>query len=52
MKNYVKHLIDRYHEFKKASENTGRGQMKYELLYNAIRREIGFKWDETPNERD
>ncbi|AMJ41420.1 hypothetical protein SAMN02745151_01434 [[Clostridium] propionicum DSM 1682] len=51
MKNYVKHLIDRYHEFKKATENMDRSPMNYALLYNAIKREIGFKWDETPNER-
>lgn len=49
MKNYVKHLIDRYHEFKKA--NTEAGKMKYSLIYNAIKRDIGFKWDETPCER-
>ncbi len=51
MKNYVKHLIDRYHEFKRASESANRGQMKYALIYNAIKKEIGFKWDETPDER-
>lgn len=49
MKNYVSHLIDRYHEFKKA--NTEAGTMKYSLIYIAIKREIGFKWDETPCER-
>ena len=49
MKNYVKYLIDRYHVFKKA--NTEAGKMKYSLIYNAIKREIGFKWDETPCER-
>ncbi|WP_052298612.1 hypothetical protein [Syntrophobotulus glycolicus] len=25
--------------------------MKYSLIYDAIKREIGFKWDETSNER-
>lgn len=48
MKNYIKYLIDRYHEFKKAS--TEAGKMKYSVIYNAIKREIGFKWDETPCE--
>lgn len=50
-KNYVKHLIERYHEFKRASENANKGQMNYALIYIAIKKEIGFQWDETPNER-
>lgn len=28
-----------------------RSPLNYALLYKAIKREIGFKWDETPNER-
>lgn len=51
MKNYVKHLIDRYHDFKKTNLNAEGGKMNYTLIYNAIKREIGFKWDETPFER-
>ncbi len=50
MKNYAKHLIDRYHEFKKAEINAGNGKMKYALIYSAIKREIGFSWDEIPYE--
>jgi len=51
MKNYVKHLIDRYHDFKKANLDAEGGKMNYSLIYNAIKKEIGFKWDETPCER-
>lgn len=51
MKNYVKHLIGIYHDFKKANINAEGEKMKYSLIYDAIKREIGFKWDETPNER-
>lgn len=51
MKNYVRHLIDRYHEFKKTEINAGNGKMDYFFIYNAIKQEIGFKWDETPYER-
>jgi len=51
MKNYVKHLIDIYHDFKRANINVEGEKMKYSLIYDAIKREIGFKWDETPNER-
>lgn len=40
-----------YHNFKKANINAEGGKMKYSLIYDAIKREIGFKWDETPNER-
>lgn len=51
MKNYVKHLINIYHDFKKANINAEGGKMKYSLVYDVIKRETGFKWDETPNER-
>lgn len=51
MKNYAKHLIDRYHEFKKADADAKNEKMKYSLIYDAIKREIGFKWDETPSGR-
>ena len=42
-RNYVKHLIDRYHEFKK--DDVGKDQMNYGLFYGAIKREFGAKWD-------
>lgn len=42
-KNYVKYLIDRYHEFKAA--DVGKGNVKYPIFYNAIKREFGAKWD-------
>lgn len=51
MKNYAKHLIDRYHDFKKANLDAEGGKMNYSLLYKAIKRKIGFKWDETPYDR-
>ncbi len=51
LKNYVKRLIDRYHEFKKVNTDAEGEKMIYPLIYDAIKREIGFKWDETPNER-
>lgn len=42
-RNYVKYLIDRYHEFKLA--DVGKKKMKYIIIYNAIKREFGAKWD-------
>ena len=42
-RNYVKYLIDRYHEFKKAE--VGKDKMNYGLFYGAIKREFGAKWD-------
>ena len=42
-KNYIKHLIDRYHQFKKAE--IGKEEMKYFVFYNAIKRKFGAKWD-------
>lgn len=50
MKNYAKHLIDRYHDFKKANISAEGGKMNYSLIYNSIKRKIGFKWDEIPYE--
>lgn len=46
---YVRHLIDRYKEFKKA-DFEDKSQMKSPIIYVAIQRETGFKWDETPSE--
>lgn len=42
-RNYAKYLIDRYHEFKKA--HTGKKKMNYSIIYSAIKREFGAKWD-------
>ena len=42
-RNYVKYLIDRYHEFKKAE--VGKGKMNYAIFYGSIKREFGAKWD-------
>lgn len=47
-RNYVKYLIDRYHEFKRAELGAA---MKYPVFYNAIKGEFGAKWDHVPLER-
>ena len=41
-RNYIKYLIDRYHEFKK--EDSGE-DMKYAIFYRTINRKFGAKWD-------
>ena len=41
-RNYIKYLIDRYHEFKKADS---REDMNYAIFYRTIKREFGAKWD-------
>jgi hypothetical protein len=41
-RNYLKHLIDRYHEFAKAEKGEG---YKYVVFYQAISRRYGAKWD-------
>lgn len=48
-KNYIKHLIDRYNDFKKADRNVG--DFKYALIYGAIKREFKCKWDMVPIEK-
>lgn len=48
-RNYVKHLIDRYHEFKKS--DVGKENMNYAIFYGAIKKEFGAKWDMVPLER-
>ena len=48
-KNYIKHLIDRYHDFKKS--HIGPQKMKYPILYGSIKRKFGAKWDMIPIER-
>lgn len=45
-RNYIKYLIDRYHEFK-VSE-VGKEKMNYRILYSAINRVFRAKWDMVP----
>ncbi len=45
-RNYVKRLIDRYHEYKKAEIDSSK--MNYAVFYQAINREFGAKWDFIP----
>jgi hypothetical protein len=47
-KAYIKYLIDRYHEFKKAHE---KDEMNYSLMYTSIKREFKIKWDEIPSKK-
>lgn len=42
-RNYIKRLIDRYHEFKTA--DVGKEKMKYTIIYTAIKKEFGANWD-------
>lgn len=42
-RNYIKELIDRYHEFKRAE--VGSAKMNYAIFYGAIKRKFGAKWD-------
>lgn len=46
--NYIKHLIDRYHEF--ASQQRDRS-FRYQAVYGAITRKFGAKWDLVPLEQ-
>lgn len=46
-RNYVKYLIDRYHEFKKAD---GRKNI-YPIFYKSIENKFGARWDMVPLER-
>ena len=48
MRNYVKYLIDQYHEFKKAEMAK---KMNYAVFYNSIKSKFGAKWDFIPEER-
>ena len=48
-RNYVKYLIDRYHEFKKIE--VGKENMKYAAIYQTIKRNFGAKWDLVPLSR-
>lgn len=45
-RNYLKYLIDRYNEFKKADRNIG--EFKYGVIYGAIKNEFKCKWDLIP----
>jgi hypothetical protein len=46
-RNYIKYLIDRYNKFQHADKNkVGKG--KYIVIYNAIKKEFGMKWDDIP----
>ena len=45
-RNYIKYLIDRYNEYKKADKNIG--DFKYSIIYRAILREFKAKWDYVP----
>jgi len=47
-RNYVKHLIEHYHEFAKAEKSN---TYKYPVLYQSIKRKFGAKWDMIPNNR-
>lgn len=42
-RNYIKHLINRYHQFKKAE--VGKGDFNYSIFYKAIERKFGANWD-------
>lgn len=44
-RNYLKHLIDRYHEFAIAEK---KGSYKFPVFYQAIKRRYGAKWDMIP----
>ncbi|MGV8059807.1 MAG: HNH endonuclease signature motif containing protein [Smithellaceae bacterium] len=44
-RNYLKHLIDRYHDFAKAEKGQS---YKYPVFYQAINRRYGAKWDMIP----
>ena len=48
-RNYVKYLIDRYKEYKKADKNVG--NYKYHLIYSAVLREFKANWDYVPETR-
>jgi hypothetical protein len=48
-RNYIKHLIDRYNEFKKGDHNVK--DFRYSIIYKAIQREFKCKWDYIPIEK-
>ncbi len=48
-RNYIKRLIDRYHELKKA--DVGNKKMIYPILYRSINRKFGARWEMVPIEK-
>jgi hypothetical protein len=48
-RNYLKHLIDRYHQF--ASKQPDRTDFRYPAIYAHIKRVFGAKWDMIPSAR-
>ena len=44
-RNYLKYLIDRYHEFARAEKGS---DYKFPVFYMAIKRKYGAKWDDVP----
>ena len=42
-RSYIKHLIDRYHQFKAA--DIGKENVRYPMLYSTIKGKFGSKWD-------
>ena len=50
MRNYALYLIRRYNDFQKAdAEKLGSG--KYRIIYRAMQRQFGAKWDMVPRRR-
>lgn len=49
LRNYIKYLIDRYNEFKKADRNLS--SFSYAVIYRSIRSEFKTKWDFIPVQR-
>lgn len=47
-RNYLKRLIDRYHEFAKSEKGK---DYKYPVFYQALTRKFGAKWDMIPAHR-
>ena len=47
-RNYTRHLIDRYHEFKRIE--VGQEGMEYAILYQRIKKRFGAKWDMIPSQ--
>jgi len=48
-RNYLKHLIDRYHEF--ASKQPRHNEFTYPAIYAHIKKVFGTKWDMIPSSR-
>jgi hypothetical protein len=48
-RNYIKYLIDRYHEYKKADQNVKK--MNYAIFYESIKRRFKCKWDHVSTEK-